>query len=80
MNNTTTTVAARYPSVDISAQSQTARRLVVPGLAAGAVFLGFEMLAGAFSTSAWAFPQSIPQTVGLTLPTAALDPLGLVVS
>lgn len=78
MNNTTV-AAANYASIDISAQAQTARRLVTPGLAAGATFLGFEMLAGAFSTSAWAFPQSIPQTVGLTAPTAALDPLALVV-
>jgi hypothetical protein len=53
-------------------------RLIAPGLAAGAAFLGFEMLAGAFSTSLWAFPQSIPQTVGLTMPTASLDPVALV--
>ncbi|MBV8716850.1 MAG: hypothetical protein JO020_27095 [Chloroflexi bacterium] len=70
--------AATYPSVVTAAQTQTVRRLIIPGLAAGAAFLGFEMLAGAPSTSLWAFPQSIPQTVGLTAPTAALDPLALV--
>src|SRR5579884_543594 len=51
-------------SVSTSA-SEAAWRWVVPGLSAGAVFLGFEMLAGAFSTSVWAFPQAIAQTIGL---------------
>lgn len=66
----TTSLAATYSSVQ--------KDLIVPGLAAGAAFLGFEMLSGAFSTNAWAFPQSIPQTIGLTSPTSALDPLALV--
>ncbi len=50
-------------------------RWVTPGLVAGAAFLGFEVAAGAFSTSAWAFPQSIAQTIGLGAATAAFDPL-----
>jgi hypothetical protein len=44
---------------------------------AGAAFLGIELLAGAFSTTVWAFPQSIPQTANLTAPTSALDPVAL---
>jgi len=44
-----------------------------PGLVAGAAFLGFEVAAGAFTTSPWAFPQSIVQTVGLGAPTGAFD-------
>jgi len=44
------------------------------GLTAGAAFLGFEMAVGAFTTQAWAFPQSIVQTDGLGAPTSALEP------
>jgi hypothetical protein len=53
------------------------RRWVAPGLGAGAVFLALEILAGAANTTAWAFPQSIVQTVGLAAPTSALDPAAL---
>jgi hypothetical protein len=50
---------------------------VLPGLIAGSAFLGFEMLVGAFTTSAWAFPESIPQTLGIAAPTWELEPLQL---
>ena len=74
------TTTASYPTVESAAPvaHSAAYRLIVPGLVAGAAFLAFEMLAGATSTSLWAFPQSIPQTVDLTAPTAALDPVALV--
>lgn len=49
-------------------------KAVVPGLIAGSAFLGFEMVVGAFTTSAWAFPQSIPQTMGIAAPTWELVP------
>ena len=34
-----------------------------------------EMVVGAFTTSAWSFPQGIPQVIGWSAPTAAFDPL-----
>jgi hypothetical protein len=78
MHNTiaSTLIASRTPPVAESDSS--VRRWLVPGLAAGAAFLGFEMVAGAATgTTAWAFPQSIVQTVGLAAPNDALDPASL---
>jgi hypothetical protein len=49
------------------------RRFILPGLIAGTSFLTFEMLVGALTTTAWSFPQSIVQTIGVGAPTAQLD-------
>ena len=54
-----------------------ASRWIVPGLTAGAAFLGFEMLAGSISTSIWAFPQAVAQTIRIGAPTQALAPASL---
>jgi hypothetical protein len=35
------------------------------------------MIVGAATTTAWSFPQSIVQTIGLAAPTSALDPSAL---
>jgi hypothetical protein len=51
------------------------RACVVPGLGAGAAFLGFEMVVGAFTTTAWSFPQAIPQVIGLVPPTSEFEPI-----
>jgi hypothetical protein len=59
------------------ATSYAASRWVLPGLTAGAAFLGFEMLAGSLSTSIWAFPQAVAQTIGIGSPTQALAPASL---
>lgn len=59
------------------AASDTARRWLAPGLAAGAGFLAIEMLAGSFTTSIWSFPESIAQTIGIGSPTRDLDPAQL---
>ena len=59
------------------ATSPVAGRWIVPGLTAGGAFLGFEMLAGSISTSVWAFPQSVAQTIGIGSPTPALAPASL---
>lgn len=45
--------------------SDTARRWMLPGLTAGSVFLGVELLAGAATTSLWRFPQAIAEVVGV---------------
>jgi hypothetical protein len=65
-------VISQHRTTDIS------RQWLVPGLAAGVVFLAFEMLAGAVSTSAWQFPEAIAQTIGIGTPTTALQPASLV--
>jgi hypothetical protein len=67
--------ATRTRSVD--SYESIVRHWVAPGLAAGAVFLAFEMLVGAVTTTTWAFPQSIVQTIGLAAPTPALDSFAL---
>jgi hypothetical protein len=80
MNNSTvsTVIATRTPFVGWSnAYEPIVRRWVLPGLGAGAAFLAFEMLVGAATTTAWSFPQSIVQTIGLAAPTSALDPSAL---
>src|ERR1700681_2504858 len=59
------------------ATSQVVSRWLLPGLTAGAAFLGFEMLAGSISTSLWAFPQSVAETIGIGAPTYALAPASL---
>src|SRR5438309_1810066 len=59
------------------ATSQVASRWVLPGLTAGAAFLGFEMLAGSISMSIWAFPQAVAETIGIGSPTQALAPASL---
>jgi hypothetical protein len=59
------------------ATSQVASRWVLPGLTAGAAFLAFEMLAGSISTSIWAFPQAVAQTIRIGAPTQALAPASL---
>lgn len=53
------------------------RHWVAPGVGAGAAFLGIEMIAGAATTTVWAFPQSIVQTIGLAAPTLTLEPFAL---
>jgi hypothetical protein len=58
--------------------STDATRFVVPGLIAGTGFMGFEMVVGAMTTSAWSFPQSIVQTIGMGAPTSQLDVAQLV--
>ena len=58
-------------------RSDITRQWLVPGLAAGLVFLAFEMLAGAMSTSVWQFPEAIAQTIGIGAPTAAFQPTSL---
>src|SRR5215471_7802188 len=58
--------------------SDITRQWLVPGLAAGVVFLGFEMLAGAISTSAWQFPEAIAQTIGIGSPSEAFQPTSFV--
>jgi hypothetical protein len=74
MNNsaTSTLIATRAPSV--VERESIVRRWIAPGLGAGAAFLLFEMLVGAVTTTAWAFPQSIVETIGLVAPTSALAP------
>ena len=59
-------------------RSDITRQWLVPGLAAGLVFLAFEMLAGAMSTSVWQFPEAIAQTIGIGSPTGAFQPTSLV--
>jgi hypothetical protein len=57
--------------------SDITREWLVPGIAAGVVFLAVEMLAGATSTSAWQFPEVIALTVGIGTPTSAFEPTSL---
>ena len=73
MNNsvTSTLIPARMPTVD--AWASMVRGWAAPGLGAGAAFLAFEMVVGSVTTAAWAFPQSIAQTIGVAAPTSALD-------
>src|SRR6516225_6439788 len=59
-------------------RSDITRQWLVPGLAAGLVFLACEMLAGAMSTSVWQFPEAIAQTIGIGAPTDAFQPTSLV--
>ena len=59
-------------------------RWFLPGLIAGVVFLAIAMLSGTFSTTVWAMPEGIAQTVGVSAPIGygfALEPLlvGIVV-
>jgi hypothetical protein len=67
------------PVTSVVDSASIVRRWVAPGLGAGAAFLAFEMLVGCVTTAAWAFPQSIAQTIGLTTPTTALDPSALLI-
>jgi hypothetical protein len=53
------------------------RRWIVPGLAAGALFLGLELLFGAFTTTVWAFPEGIAHTIGIGAPGYDFQPLPL---
>jgi hypothetical protein len=74
----TTSIDSRTTSIDSGTTSiDSALRWVNPGLIAGAAFLGFEMLAGSFSTSTWSFPQAIVQTIGMGAPTAEFEPAQL---
>jgi hypothetical protein len=41
---------------------------VLPGLIAGAVFLAIALIAGALSTTVWAMPDGIAQTIGVAAP------------
>lgn len=53
-------------------------RWFLPGLIAGTVFLAIALLAGALSTTVWAMPEAIAQTVGVSAPVGygfALGPL-----
>lgn len=43
-------------------------RWFLPGLIAGVVFLAIALLAGALSTTMWAMPEGIAQTVGVNAP------------
>ncbi len=59
-------------------------RWFMPGLIAGAVFLAVALLSGALSTTVWAMPEGIAQTMGVSSPVGysfALVPLlvGIVV-
>ena len=59
-------------------------RWFLPGLIAGVVFLAVALLAGALSTTIWAMPEAIAQTMGINAPIGydfALGPLlvGIVV-
>ena len=42
---------------------------VLPGLIGGAVFLVIALVAGALSTTAWAMPDAIAETIGIAAPT-----------
>ena len=53
--------------------SDAAKPRLVPGLAAGIAFLAIEIVAGQISTTAWAFPQAIAQTIGIGSPMASFD-------
>ena len=57
-----TATADRQPTWD------TAYRWLVPGLSAGATFLGIEMLAGSLASDPWRFPSAIAETIGLNSP------------
>ncbi len=53
-------------------------RWFLPGLIAGLVFLAIALLAGALSTTAWAMPEGIARTMGVSAPVGygfALGPL-----
>ena len=53
-------------------------RWFLPGLIAGVVFLAVALLSGALSTTVWAMPEGIAQTVGVSAPirySFALGPL-----
>jgi hypothetical protein len=67
----TASPSAAQPRLD------TARRYLVPGLSAGAVFLSIELLAGAFTTDLWRFPAAIAETIGVNSPLAPA--LGVVI-
>lgn len=41
---------------------------VLPGLIAGVVFLVIALVAGALTTTAWAMPDAIAQTMGISAP------------
>ena len=57
--------------------SDTARRYLMPGLSAGAAFLGIELLVGALTTDLRRFPSAIAETIGVNSP---LSPaLGVVI-
>ena len=64
-----TTYFTAWPSA-AQLRSATARRYLVPGLSAGAVFLGVELLVGAFTTDLWRFPSAIAETIGVSSPLA----------
>jgi hypothetical protein len=57
-----TATADRQPTSD------TAYRWLVPGLSAGATFLGIEMLAGSLASDPWRFPSAIAETIGVNSP------------
>ncbi|MBV9322216.1 MAG: hypothetical protein JO352_00345 [Chloroflexi bacterium] len=54
-----------------------ASRWLVPGLTAGAVFLGIELLAGWLTTSLWSFPEAIAEMIGV--PPSWSLPVGIIV-
>lgn len=41
------------------------RRHLLPGLAAGTLFLAVEMFIGSFTTTVWAFPEGVAHTIGV---------------
>ena len=57
--------------------SHTASRYLVPGLSAGAAFLGIELLVGAFTTDLWRFPTAIAETIGVNSPLSPV--LGVII-
>jgi hypothetical protein len=77
MNNSAASTLIPTQTPAVVKWASIVRRWAAPGLGAGVVFLGFEMLVGSVTTAAWAFPQSIVQTIGLAAPTTALDPTAL---
>jgi len=71
-----TTYFTTSPSAALP-RSDTARRYLIPGVSAGAIFLGIELLAGAFTTDLWRFPTAIAETIGVDSPLAPA--LGVVI-
>lgn len=55
------------------------RHSIAPGTVAGALFLALEMLIGAFTTTAWAFPEGIAHTIGVGAAGYELQPPALLV-
>jgi hypothetical protein len=61
--NTIEIAAVRQPRTE--SRRAPASRWLVPGLTAGAVFFGIELMAGSLTTSLWSFPEAIAEMIGV---------------